>query len=64
MNISNLENDKLIALKTAHKLSYKNSNTIKSSKHCGCFYCLEIYDTNILTHEDFEEESDGSFTLF
>ena len=51
-------------LQTAHKLSYKNKDTIQSSTKCGCFYCLEIYDTNILTPADFVAESDGSFTVF
>ena len=64
MKTLNLEDNKLIELQTAHKLSYKNKDTIQSSTKCGCFYCLELYDTNILTPADFIAESDGSFTVF
>ena len=51
-------------LKSAHKFSIRNAESMKESTQCGCFYCLEIYDTSLISEADMIEEADGLATVF
>jgi hypothetical protein len=51
-------------LKSAHKFSIRNAGSMKESTQCGCFYCLAIYDTSLISELDMIEEADGLATVF
>ena len=36
------------AIKEAHKRSIRHRKEIESSRHCGCFYCLAIFEPNAI----------------
>jgi hypothetical protein len=50
-------------LETAHQFSIRNKESVKNSALCGCFYCLKIYNPEILTEADFIDEVDGKKTI-
>lgn len=64
MSQKKLQDNVLVKMKAAHKLSFKNAEVIKASNLCGCFHCMEIYDPAIITALDYKTESDGACTVF
>ncbi len=36
----------MIDYKTLHDLSYMNEYLIKQVKHCGCYYCMNIFKSS------------------
>ena len=64
MSHKKLQDNELVKIKAAHKLSFKNAEVIKASNLCGCFHCMEIYDPAIITALDYKTESDGACTVF
>lgn len=64
MNEKDISSDELSMLKTAHKTCFKNAEIISKSQRCGCFYCLQIYESSLITDSDCVEESDGQYTVF
>lgn len=44
-------------LSKAHKASFKNIDSLRNDKFCGCFYCLRTFSSKEI--EDFVEEKDG-----
>jgi hypothetical protein len=51
-------------LNSAHKYSFKNEASIKSSYICGCFCCFSIYKSSIISSESIIPESDGVGTVW
>lgn len=53
-------------LKAIHRDSFKNAELIRNitePKTCGCFYCMTIFTSNILSDKDIHIEQDGEGTL-
>jgi hypothetical protein len=49
-------------LKSIHEFSFKNEQSIRGSKLCGCFYCQGIYPSTDIVTVDMIEERDGMLT--
>lgn len=32
-----------------HVLSFENEHAVLKSKMCGCFYCMKVFDSNMIT---------------
>ena len=48
----------------AHSASFGNGEAVISEKQkCGCFNCLSIFDSTILTEDNFWKESGGEKTV-
>lgn len=47
----------------AHKFCFANWQELREPQLCGCFYCLERFDSRQLTEEDCVEERNGAFTV-
>ena len=48
-------------LKEAHSASFKNEDSVRQSKMCGCFSCKKIFPAS---EADFMPESDGKLTAW
>ncbi len=48
MGANNIKNTKYNTLIRAHKHASNNSNEIKNSKLCYCFYCLKSFEPNTI----------------
>ncbi len=51
------ENNEMIE---AHDWSFKNMDSLKNDKICGCFYCCEIFNPSEI--KEYIEEHDGGKT--
>lgn len=49
-------------LKSNHKFSFKNEESIRGSQLCGCFYCKEIFPATDVLSVDMITEKDGILT--
>lgn len=54
----------LTELDIAHNFCFKNEFLVKNSSICGCFKCLEIYPSSLVSENDIVGESDGDKTVF
>jgi hypothetical protein len=52
----------LIELKSIHNFSFKNEQSIRGSKLCGCFYRKGIYPSTDILSADMIAEKDGKLT--
>ena len=46
------------------KLSFKNEASIRASNLCGCFYCLTIFNADVITDDELIQETDGLRTVW
>jgi hypothetical protein len=54
----------LTELERAHKFCFKNEFSVKNSTLCGCFKCLAIYPSSLVSENDIYGESNGGKTVF
>jgi len=50
--------DKMDKYEMAHKYSINNRPQLLKDNVCGCFYCLEIFNPNII--EEWVEDTEGT----
>ena len=51
-------------LEEASKFSFKNEASIRASNLCGCFYCLAIFNADVITDDELLRETDGLRTVW
>jgi hypothetical protein len=51
-------------LEIAYKFCFKNELSVKNSTICGCFKCLEIYPSSLVSENNIFGEPDGGRTVF
>ena len=50
-----------IVYRQAHRASFCNKKDVKKSKKCGCFQCLELFDSSVVI--SYVTDKDGDTAL-